>query len=67
MVEKHGESYIDRMMLDDKPLTKYRILHNELLKGGTYFELQTERHPYILIRLRCSSYIPGSQAMIFRS
>lgn len=37
VVEKHGESYIDRMMLDDKPLTKYRILHNELLKGGTYF------------------------------
>ncbi len=35
---KHGEGYIDRMTLGDKPLKNYRILHDELLKGRkTYF------------------------------
>ena len=42
VIEKRGEGYIDRMTLGDKPLKNYRILHDELLKGGKLtFELQT--------------------------
>ena len=42
VIEKSGEGYIDRMTLGDKPLKNYRILHDELLKGGKLtFELQT--------------------------
>ena len=42
VIEKHGEGYIDRMTLGDKPLKNYRILHDDLLKGGKLtFELQT--------------------------
>ena len=42
VIEKRGEGYIDRMTLGDKPLKNYRILHDDLLKGGKLtFELQT--------------------------
>ena len=42
VIEKSGEGYIDRMTLGDKPLKNYRILHDDLLKGGKLtFELQT--------------------------
>uniref|UniRef100_UPI00307BCA60 glycoside hydrolase family 92 protein n=1 Tax=Alistipes shahii TaxID=328814 RepID=UPI00307BCA60 len=44
VIEKHGEGYIDRMTLGDKPLKNYRILHDDLLKGGKLtFELQTAK------------------------
>lgn len=44
VIEKHGEGYIRRMTLGDKPLKNYRILHGELLKGGKLtFELQTDK------------------------
>ncbi len=44
VIEKHGEGYVRRMTLGDKPLKNYRILHDELLKGGKLtFELQTAK------------------------
>ena len=44
VIEKSGEGYIDRMTLGDKPLKNYRILHDELLKGGKLtFELKNKR------------------------
>ena len=44
VIEKRGEGYIDRMTLGDKPLKNYRILHDELLKGGKLtFELKTAK------------------------
>ena len=44
VIERHGEGYIRKMTLGDKPLKNYRILHSELLKGGTLtFELQTDK------------------------
>lgn len=44
-IERRGDGeYIRRMTLGDKPLKNYRILHGELLKGGTLtFELQTDK------------------------
>lgn len=43
-IEKHGSgSYIRRMTLGGKSLTKYRIGHDELLRGGKLiFELKTK-------------------------
>ena len=42
-IEKHGEGYIRRMTLGDRPLSKYRLTHDELLRGGTLtFELNNE-------------------------
>ncbi len=40
-IERHGEGmYIRRMALGDRPLTKYRLSHDELLEGGKLtFEL----------------------------
>ena len=44
VIERHGEGYIRKMTLGDKPLKNYRILHGELLKGGKLtFELQTDK------------------------
>ena len=44
VIERHGEGYIRKMALGDKLLKNYRILHGELLKGGTLtFELQTDK------------------------
>ena len=44
VIEKSGEGYIDRMTLGNKPLKNYRILHDELLKGGKLtFELKTAK------------------------
>ena len=44
VIEKRGEGYIDRMTLGDKPLKNYRILHDDLLKGGKLtFELKTAK------------------------
>ena len=42
-IEKHGEGYIRRMTLGGRPLSKYRLTHDELLRGGTLtFELNNE-------------------------
>ncbi|WP_302252527.1 GH92 family glycosyl hydrolase [uncultured Alistipes sp.] len=42
-IEKHGEGYIRRMTLGGCPLSKYRLTHDELLRGGTLtFELNNE-------------------------
>lgn len=44
VIEKSGEGYIRRMTLGVKPLTKYRIPHEELLGGGKLtFELQNRK------------------------
>ena len=45
VIEKRGEGpYIRRMTLGGKPLAKYRIGHDELLRGGQLtFELQNKR------------------------
>ena len=44
VIEKRGEGYIRKMTLGDKPLTKYRVGHDELLRGGKLtFELKNER------------------------
>lgn len=44
-IEKHGEGqYIRRMTLGGRPLTKYRISHDELLGGKKLtFELKTDK------------------------
>ena len=43
-IEKHGEGYIRRMTLGGRPLTKYRLSHDELLGGGRIlFELEKRR------------------------
>ncbi len=44
-IERHGEGqYIRRMTLGDRPLTKYRLSHDELLRGKKLiFELKTEK------------------------
>ncbi|WP_418983161.1 GH92 family glycosyl hydrolase [Alistipes sp.] len=34
VIERQGEGYIDRMTLGGKPLTAYRLTHDELLRGG---------------------------------
>ena len=44
LIEKRGEGTIRRMTLGGKPLAKYRIGHDELLRGGQLtFELQNKR------------------------
>lgn len=44
VIEKRGEGYIRRMTLGRKPLTKYRVGHEELLRGGQLtFDLKNER------------------------
>lgn len=44
VIEKSGEGYIDKMTLGGKPLTKYRLSHDELLRGGKLtFELKNKR------------------------
>ena len=44
VIEKSGEGYIDRMTLGGKPLKKYRVSHDELLRGGRLtFELKTAK------------------------
>lgn len=41
VIERHGEGYIDRMTLGGRPLKRYRISHDELLRGRTLsFELK---------------------------
>ncbi len=44
-IERHGEGmYIRRMTLGGQPLTKYRLSHDELLRGKKLiFELKTEK------------------------
>jgi len=44
-IEKHGEgAYIRRMTLGGRPLTKYRLTHDELIRGkNLIFELKTEK------------------------
>ena len=40
-IEKRGEGYIDRMTLGGRPLRRYRIGHDELVRGGNLvFELK---------------------------
>ncbi len=42
VIEKRGEGYIDRMTLGGKRLTRYRVSHEELLRGERLtFELKT--------------------------
>ena len=44
-IEKRGEGYIRRMTLGGKPLTTYRVDHDELLRGGQLtLELQNSKH-----------------------
>ena len=44
-IEKRGEGYIRRMTLGGKPLTTYRVDHDELLRGGQLtLELQNTKH-----------------------
>lgn len=44
VIEKSGEGYIDKMTLGGKPLTRYRLSHDELLRGGKLtFELKNKR------------------------
>ena len=41
VIERQGQGYIRRMTLGGKPLTRYRISHDTLLRGGKLtFELQ---------------------------
>ena len=43
-IEKRGEGYIDRMTLGGRPLRRYRIGHDELVRGGNLvFELKNPR------------------------
>lgn len=43
-IEKHGEGYIRRMTLGGRPLTKYRLSHDELLGGRRLvFELENRK------------------------
>ncbi len=43
-IERRGEGYIRSMKLGGKPLKKYRISHDELVKGGKLtFELKTDK------------------------
>ena len=43
-IDKHGEGYIRRMTLGEKPLTRYRVSHDELLRSGKLtFELKTAK------------------------
>lgn len=43
-IERRGEGYIRRMTLGGRPLTKYRLSHDELLRGGKLtFELQNPK------------------------
>ena len=42
VIEKSGEGYIGKMTLGGKPLTRYRLSHDELLRGGKLtFELKS--------------------------
>ena len=44
VIERYGEGYVRKMTLGDRPLTKYRIAHEELLGGGRLtFELKHEK------------------------
>ena len=44
VIDKHGEGYIRRMTLGEKPLTRYRVSHDELLRSGKLtFELKNKR------------------------
>ena len=44
VIDKHGEGYIRRMTLGEKPLTRYRVSHDELLRSGKLtFELKTAK------------------------
>ena len=44
VIEKRGEGYIDKMALGGKPLKRYRVSHDELLRGGKLtFELKNKR------------------------
>ena len=44
VIEKSGEGYIDKMTLGGKPLKRYRVNHDELLRGGKLtFELKNKR------------------------
>lgn len=41
VIERSGDGYVDRMTLGGRPLKKYRVSHEELLRGGKLtFELQ---------------------------
>ncbi len=44
VIERYGEGYVRKMTLGGRPLTKYRIAHEELLGGGRLtFELKHEK------------------------
>lgn len=44
VIEKSGEGYIGKMTLGGKPLTRYRLSHDELLRGGKLtFELKNKQ------------------------